>query len=321
MRAVWLTLACNNACAFCPQQEARTSPGGGFFSSEAIQDRLREAARLDKTVALVGGEPTLHPELFAFARLAREAGAEALVVQTNGRRLAYSSYARGLVEAGVTAVDISLHGTTAVMHEFHTRTAGSFAQTLTGIGVARGAGLRVGVTCVLTRSNYRHAPELVRLAAARGARAVQFAPAQQLPGGATLAPSLRPPAEMARPYLGEASRVARALGVELLQEGSTSPALGGLFAGVGQATPKLRGKRARRASLPPAARSGSGRGGGCGDLARIRFASARGGSRPSGAGRGPPGQRSGPRSRRSGPRGSCGRAPPGSGRRPRRRAG
>jgi MoaA/NifB/PqqE/SkfB family radical SAM enzyme len=183
VRAVWLTLACNNACAFCPQQEARTSPGGGFFSSEAIQDRLREAARLDKTVALVGGEPTLHPELFAFARLAREAGAEALVVQTNGRRLAYSSYARGLVEAGVTAVDISLHGTTAAMHEFHTRTAGSFAQTLTGIGVARGAGLRVGVTCVLTRSNYRHAPELVRLAAARGARAVQFAPAQQLPGG------------------------------------------------------------------------------------------------------------------------------------------
>ncbi|MCS6899988.1 MAG: radical SAM protein, partial [Myxococcales bacterium] len=192
MRLVWLTIRCNNACAFCPQQLARISWKGDFFQEEAIFARITEAARQDPILAFVGGEPTLHPRLFPLAARAREVGAASLVVQTNGRRLAYAPYSRGLAASGVTAVDISLHGPTALIHEFHTRTEGSFAQSLTGIGVARAAGLRVGVTCVLTRSNFRHAPELVRLVAARGAQALHLVGARELPGGAPLAPSLRP---------------------------------------------------------------------------------------------------------------------------------
>jgi MoaA/NifB/PqqE/SkfB family radical SAM enzyme len=238
VRAVWLTIRCNNACSFCPQREARASWQGAFFEDQAILSRISEAARLDPVLAFVGGEPTLHPGLFAFATRAREAGASALVAQTNGRRLAYAPYTRGLAASGVTAVDVSLHGPTALIHEFHTKTEGSFAQALTGIGVARAAGLRVGVTCVLTRSNFRHAPELARIAAARGAQALHLAAAREIPGGAPLVPSLRPSAAMLAPYLSEASRVARALGLEVLWEGrATAPWLGELFAGVGEGSP------------------------------------------------------------------------------------
>jgi MoaA/NifB/PqqE/SkfB family radical SAM enzyme len=238
VQAVWLAIRCNNACSFCPQREARASWQGGFFEDQAILSRIVAAVRLDPVLALVGGEPTLHPSLFTFATRAREAGASTLVAQTNGRRLAYAPYTRGLAASGVTAVDVSLHGPTAIIHEFHTRTEGSFAQALTGIGVARAAGLRVGVTCVLTRSNFRHAPELARIAAARGAQALHLAPAREIPGGAPLAPSLRPSAAMMAPYLSEASRVARALGLEVLWEGrATAPWLGELFAGVGEGSP------------------------------------------------------------------------------------
>ncbi|RYE93702.1 MAG: radical SAM protein [Myxococcales bacterium] len=237
MRAVWVGLACNNACGFCPQRPAREAGESGFFAPGAIAARLDAAAGSGEVVALVGGEPTLHPDLFELARRARRRGARGVVVQTNGRRLAYAAYARELAAAGVTAVDVAVHGSTAAMHDFHTAVAGSFAQTATGLGVARGAGLLVGVTAVLTRSNYRHASEIVRLAVARGARALHLSLARAV-GEAELAPSLAASPVLARPHLAEAARLARSLGAAVLvEEHASSPAVRELFAGVGEAAP------------------------------------------------------------------------------------
>jgi MoaA/NifB/PqqE/SkfB family radical SAM enzyme len=237
VQALWLTLRCNNACAFCPQQQARSGPDSSFFERSAIEARLLEAVSSGQPLAFVGGEPTLHPELFDLLRLARHHGARELVVQTNGRRLAYPPYTRGLREAGATGVDVSLHGSTAAIHDFHTRTEGSFAQTLTGLGVARGVGLRVGVTSVVTRSNFRHLAELVRLVGARGAQALNLALAEELPG-ASLTPSLRPSPDLVKPYLTEALRVGQRLGVALRVEGlREAEGWGSFFAGVGLARP------------------------------------------------------------------------------------
>lgn len=221
MRAVLVALFCNNACPFCPQLAARTRGDAAAFDPASAAEQVRIAALSGDVVALVGGEPTLRPDLFDLVSLARHHGARSVVVQTNGRRLAYAAYARGLAAAGAAAVDVSLHGSTAAMHDFHTQTAQSFAQTATAIGVARAAGLVVGVTAVLTRSNYRHAPEIARLAAARGARALQLSPAVAL-GGEPLPPSIPPNPALLAPYLAEAARVARALGLETLVEGHAS---------------------------------------------------------------------------------------------------
>lgn len=238
MRAVWVALSCNNACLFCPQHAARDAEPSDFFSPAAVTARVQLAAQGGEAVALVGGEPTLRPDLFDLIRLARQQGARAVVVQTNGRRLAYASYARGLAAAGATAVDVSLHGSTAAMHDFHTQAAGSFAQTVTALGVARAAGLTVGVSVALTRSNFRHASEIARVAVTRGARALQLSPVCQLAGAAPLAPSLLPSAEMLRPFVLDAARVARSLGAEVLLDGRAShPSLLDLFAGVGLPAP------------------------------------------------------------------------------------
>jgi MoaA/NifB/PqqE/SkfB family radical SAM enzyme len=237
VQALWLTLRCNNACAFCPQQQARLGPESPFFERSAIEARLLEAVSSGQPLAFVGGEPTLHPELFDLLRLARQHGARELVIQTNGRRLAYTPYTRGLREAGATGVDVSLHGSTAAIHDFHTRTGGSFAQTLTGLGVARGVGLRVGVTSVVTRSNFRHLAELVRLVGARGAQALNLALAEE-PPGASLPPSLRPSPDLVKPYLAEALRVGQRLGVALRVEGlREAEGWGSFFVGVGLAQP------------------------------------------------------------------------------------
>jgi pyruvate-formate lyase-activating enzyme len=126
-----------------------------------IRERLRAAREAGHTeVHFVGGEPTLHEGLSAWISAARHAGFDRIGVQTNGRRLAYASYARGLLGDGATNVDISLQGHNSALHDYHTGVADSFKQTVSGIRRAGEAGLKVAVTTVVTRSNMRHLAEI-----------------------------------------------------------------------------------------------------------------------------------------------------------------
>ena len=254
MRAVVVALACNNGCFFCAQGRIRETEG--LRDTGVLEGEVIEAAREGVLVALVGGEPTLHPALARLARLARSGGAPDVLVQTNGRRLAYPSYAQALREAGVGGVDVSLHGSTAPMHQFHTGAEGSFAQTVTGIGVARGAGMRVGVTVVVTRSNYRHLAEIARLAHARGADALHLALPELRGAALDAAARLMVPAAMLRPHVVEASRLAQRLGLGVRVFGrSSGPSVDERFAGPGvaeaaPAPPPRPAPSARRVELP-----------------------------------------------------------------------
>lgn len=233
MHVVGTGFRCNNACVFCAQGALRTADRG--LDALAIERALADGPG---SVAFVGGEPTLHDELLAWVARARALGATTVLVQTNARRLAYASYARALAAAGVTTLDVSLHGSTAAMHDYHTSVAGSFAQTVTGIAHARAAGLAVGVTTVVTRSNFRHLSDVVRVAHARGADAIHLSPA--VAEGRALAARSRivPAPELVRPHLASAIALAKALGLETLAGTvASSEAVRARFAGIGDVEP------------------------------------------------------------------------------------
>ena len=170
--AVHVGYACTNRCVFCAQGELRAEDAGSG-PVEAELERLAESGA--RSVAFVGGEPTLHAELPSWIARARRASFTQIVVQTNGRRLAYPAYAHELATTGVTAVEISMAGPRADVHDYHTRVPGSFRQTVRGARSAASAGMRVSSTLVLTRSNFRHLSEQVTLAAQLGARALLLA--------------------------------------------------------------------------------------------------------------------------------------------------
>lgn len=230
MQLVRLGYSCNNACAFCAQGNLRSTEPP--TSDDEIRSRLTSVS--DQVVAFVGGEPTLYDSLFDWIREAKRAGARSVLVQTNGRRLAYATYATALAEAGTDAVDVSLHGSSAAMHEYHTAVPGSFAQTLTGMAHAREAGIRVGATVVITRSNFRHLTDITRVAHSRGATAIHFTLVAPY-GRANLARMrLVPPTDLVRPHLLGALRLARSLGMETLaHRQASSEAVRERFAGLG----------------------------------------------------------------------------------------
>jgi hypothetical protein len=150
MHSRTLTLACNNRCVFCAQRGL---------------DAMTEAVDEDDATRVVfhGGEPTVLDDLPARVAAARASGADAVLLQTNGRRLAYSAYLGELVDAGLTHVDVSLHGPEPAIHDYHTQIEGSFKQTVRGLLNVQETPLEVALTTVVTRSNFRHLGALGRL--------------------------------------------------------------------------------------------------------------------------------------------------------------
>ena len=198
--------ACTNRCVFCAQGEQRSRELHPL-SSQVLAELQRLAETGSRSVAFVGGEPTLHSELPNWIGQARTAGFDQIVVQTNGRRLAYSAYARELAALGVTGVEISMAGPRADIHDYHTRVPGSFRQTMRGILSARSAGLRVSSVLVITRSNFRHLTEHVALAGQQGVHALLLSVAARrgsaradfgrvVPRAEAVAHEVRPAAEL-----------------------------------------------------------------------------------------------------------------------------
>lgn len=256
MRTVALSFACNNACVFCAQGELRD-----LASTSEPGATVAEAARsLDagETVALVGGEPTLDDRLPEWIRALDAAGAGRIVVQTNARRLAYRSYASALKATSPRlSLDVSIAGSTEAMHDYHTGTPGSFKQTVLGLRNARAERIRAAISCVVTRSNFRHLAEIVRLAHAVGATGLRFVVAQPIGRALRARDRVVPAPEMVAPYLGVAQAEAAKLGlaVRASVKGDPEESAAGVFAGLGPIeteSDRLAAERSRDAKLPRA---------------------------------------------------------------------
>lgn len=161
-----LSYACNNSCVFCSVGDRPRRDGDfdrQFSEIRAAWDRGIRLLDLD------GGEPTLYPRLFDLIEAARGVGYENITVTSNGRRLAYRSFATRLAATGVHLL-ISLHGADASVHERLTRAPGSFRQTMAGLAASLGLFREVGVNTTVVRDNVADLPVLGERLARLGVR-------------------------------------------------------------------------------------------------------------------------------------------------------
>lgn len=96
---------CQLSCANCYKRGSPTAGHAkGDMPADFVADCLRQARDAGFAEAvLLGGEPTLHPQLPEFVRLALELGLDPIVC-TNGLRLAEPLYVGELVVPGLTLV-------------------------------------------------------------------------------------------------------------------------------------------------------------------------------------------------------------------------
>jgi MoaA/NifB/PqqE/SkfB family radical SAM enzyme len=158
-----LTYACNWRCVFCynPRHFDRKRMTADEWI--AVLDELRALGTL--TVTLTGGEPLTHPEFFRIAEAARER-AFALRIFTNAVRVDDEAADR-IAALLPLAVEVSIHGATAEVHDAATATAGSFDAAFAGIDRLAARGVAVVVKTPVTSINEHQIDDILTMIAAR----------------------------------------------------------------------------------------------------------------------------------------------------------
>lgn len=160
--ASWLTPAfyldvgrpCNAACVYCS-----VPPHGdteGFTPLERFIDVVKagQAAGCARGI-LIGGEPTIYPDLWRLLEMLDDAGfAPGHVVMTNGLRMADPDFVHRLVAAGVRTAHVSVDTADEATYDRLGRTQGQFPKQRAGLRNALSHDdLNVYVYTVVTRWN------------------------------------------------------------------------------------------------------------------------------------------------------------------------
>lgn len=169
-----LTYRCNNNCKYCCQErKLRTIESD--LNVDKICDILENEVDVEKVV-LTGGEATLSDSLIEIIELIRNKGINNIQLQSNARRLKDDIFLDKIVNAGVNAFGISLHGCNEKMHESFTGTGGSFHDVILALENLKKYKLPVALNCVITKHNAHSLYEIVEFVDERKyASSIQFA--------------------------------------------------------------------------------------------------------------------------------------------------
>ncbi|MCE5228724.1 radical SAM protein [bacterium] len=154
-----ITNSCNFNCAICVAHEPGEQDGHFLALDEVV--RRAEIARRGgaRILHLIGGEPTLHPDLAPIvARLARMKLSVAVI--SNGYLLGRDpGFARRLKAAGLSRVCLQFdsldHATLHKLHRDHLREKEAAIRNILD------AGLNIGFNCIVTRDNLAELPRLL----------------------------------------------------------------------------------------------------------------------------------------------------------------
>lgn len=155
-----LTYACNWRCVFCFNPRHFDLKGLTAAQWAPVFDDLRSLGALSVTVT--GGEPLAHPQFSDILKALRDRYFT-VRLYTNGA-LIDDEIADLLAEQFVSAVEMSLHGATAEIHDAATQRPGSFKALMTAVSRTKSRGLDVLLKTPLTRLNEHQIDAMIDLA-------------------------------------------------------------------------------------------------------------------------------------------------------------
>jgi len=173
--AVILGYECNNNCRFCYCGSKKDK-----FKSMTIEQAkkiLNDAfERGCNFVDFNGGEPTLRKDIFELVSYAKKIGFKTIALTTNGRMFSYENFAKKMVECGLNHVVFSVHGHKAELHDYLTRSRGSFVQTTTGLKNLRKIkpDIYICTNTTINRLNYKFLPQIAENNIKLGADGCEF---------------------------------------------------------------------------------------------------------------------------------------------------
>jgi MoaA/NifB/PqqE/SkfB family radical SAM enzyme len=141
---------CNLSCRHCYINPAEH--GSQKLSSQTIIEWLRPFPSPEKkaNLILLGGEPTLHPELSVIVAAARQTGYDSITIDTNG--YLFHDILDRITPSDVDFFSFSLDGATAATND-RIRGEGCYATCLAGIREAVSRGFRTSLIYTVSSEN------------------------------------------------------------------------------------------------------------------------------------------------------------------------
>lgn len=158
---IWnLIRRCNLTCKHCYTTSADINFPGELTTPEiyAVMDDLK--AFKVPVLILSGGEPLLHPDIFAISQRARDMGFY-VALSSNGT-LINSSNIEQIARIDYQYIGVSLDGMREAHDKFRQK-QGSFDASLAGIRLCRDHGIKAGVRFTLTQDNAHDFDALLQL--------------------------------------------------------------------------------------------------------------------------------------------------------------
>jgi len=175
---MWITERCNLRCRMCGDQwRADQQVARQTMSLTEIEPIVRAAGRLrTMIISLTGGEPLLHPDIYAILDLIRDEGIAAHMC-SNGTLLDEERVAR-LARTSLKSISVSIDSSIPAVHDQLRGREGAFQATVAGIALLRKAmpELRININCTLSRVNFKNIVDMARLVKDLGCDKISFAP-------------------------------------------------------------------------------------------------------------------------------------------------
>lgn len=171
---LWVGLRCDMRCKFCYDERLGGADKVWLTVAEATEalDKFRYYYQ-NTAVDLMGGEPTLHPQILEIVRHAAQIELRPTVI-THGMHLADIERAARYADAGIHDFLISIHGIGNTVTEIHRRGADNFAKQVRALDNLRILGIPFRFNCTLVQDNLQELEAIAELAIAKGARVVNF---------------------------------------------------------------------------------------------------------------------------------------------------
>ena len=207
---------CNNNCLFCVQGWRKDI---GNRTTEEIFEDLDAAKKTNcDGVVFTGGEVSIRKDFFELLSYAKKLEFDVIQVQTNGRRFAYKDFCKRAIEAGMNEFGPALHGHIAELHDYLTRSKGSYEQTVQAIKNVREFGIPIITNTVVVKPNYRYLPELAQLFVDLGVSQFQFAFVHAMGTAGDNFDQMVPWVSLAEPFIKKGLQIGVDNGIKVMAE-------------------------------------------------------------------------------------------------------
>lgn len=158
LREIRINLDCNQNCYFCNTDEKAENV---ILGTKKIEKTIKNWAKQKiKFISISGKEPTLHPKIADFIKLAQKCHYKKISLQTNAVLFSNKNFGQKLKKAGLNSVFISFHSCRKNIYNKITQSK-KFEEAVTGIKNILALRIETTINIVINNLNYKELPRLV----------------------------------------------------------------------------------------------------------------------------------------------------------------